>query len=178
MRKDQIFVLMLVILLPLTGCFNDIVGDTIAEGDMTDSTSNNESVNQHPIIYGTISTCKGECSSNGQGYYSAVHYNDLLTADPDGNITDFGMDFDNDFEIDWSFPWDWNSSYDERYAEFDYSLIQINPPANPNDSDDHCHSDYFHLISEDNRGLKEIIPMKWTFDWDEDEQICLFGPRN
>ena len=42
MRKDQIFVLMLVILLPMTGCFNDIVGDTIAEGDVTDSTSNND----------------------------------------------------------------------------------------------------------------------------------------
>ena len=27
----------------MSGCFNDIVGDTIAEGDMTDSTSNNES---------------------------------------------------------------------------------------------------------------------------------------
>ena len=43
MRKDQIFVLMLVILLPMSGCFDGAVGDAEANDDMTDSTSNNES---------------------------------------------------------------------------------------------------------------------------------------
>ena len=33
MRKDQIFVLLLVLLLPMTGCFGDVVGDAQADGD-------------------------------------------------------------------------------------------------------------------------------------------------
>ena len=31
MRKDQIFVLLLVLLLPMTGCFGDVIGDTQAD---------------------------------------------------------------------------------------------------------------------------------------------------
>lgn len=33
MRKDQIFVLLLLLLLPMTGCFGDIVGDAQADDD-------------------------------------------------------------------------------------------------------------------------------------------------
>ena len=107
-----------------------------------------------------------------------MRVNDLFTADPDGNISDFGMDWDNDFQIDWSFPWDWNSSHQEIMNEFDYSVVQINPPANPNDPDDHCYTGYFNLISVDNRGLKEIVPMNWQFDWDQEEERCEVGPKS
>jgi hypothetical protein len=37
MRKDQIFVLLLVLLLPMTGCFGDVVGDAQADDDDDDS---------------------------------------------------------------------------------------------------------------------------------------------
>ena len=33
MRNDQIFVLLLLLLLPMTGCFGDIVGDAQADDD-------------------------------------------------------------------------------------------------------------------------------------------------
>ena len=168
---------MLVILLPMSGCFDGAIGE--AEGNEEDQTSTiDESVNQEPLIYGGVSNCIGECYMNGQSYYSRVSYANLFTVDPDGNIANFGIDWDNDFEIDWSFPWDWNSSYTEQDTDFNYSLIQINEPANPNNPDDHCYSEYFNLISEDNRGLKEISPMKWRFDWDEEQEVCLFGPRS
>ena len=36
MRKDQIFVLLLVLLLPMTGCFGDVVGDAQADDDDDD----------------------------------------------------------------------------------------------------------------------------------------------
>ena len=50
MRNDQIFVLLLVILLPMSGCFDGAVGD--AEG--TDDTETNEvSTNQPPVIHVT-----------------------------------------------------------------------------------------------------------------------------
>lgn len=36
MRNDQIFVLLLVLLLPMTGCFGDVVGDAQADDDDDD----------------------------------------------------------------------------------------------------------------------------------------------
>ena len=36
MRNDQIFVLLLVFLLPMTGCFGDVIGDAEAEDDGND----------------------------------------------------------------------------------------------------------------------------------------------
>ena len=68
MRKDQIFVLMLVILLPLTGCFNDIVGDTIAEGDVTDSTSNNESNEMFSVSGMVDENTPTGCDEGGTDY--------------------------------------------------------------------------------------------------------------
>ena len=183
MRNDQIFVLLLVILLPMSGCFDGAVGDAEGTDDEEASTTivnnyYNYSANQQPLIYGSFSGCSSECYYQGEWYDSYVSVSNIFTVDPDGNISDFGIDWNNDFEIDWSFPWDWNNSHREIFNEFDYSVVTINPPADPNDSDDHCYTGYFNLISEDNLGLKEIIPMKWQFDWDQEEERCEVGPRN
>ena len=43
MRNDQIFVLLLVILLPLSGCFDNAVGEAEADDDRDDSTHADES---------------------------------------------------------------------------------------------------------------------------------------
>ena len=52
MRNDQIFVLMLVILLPMSGCFDGAVGD--AEG--ADDTSDDQAVNGNISINPTVMT--------------------------------------------------------------------------------------------------------------------------
>jgi len=52
MRKDQIFVLLLVILLPMSGCFDGAVGD--AEG--ADDTSDDQAVNGNISINPTVMT--------------------------------------------------------------------------------------------------------------------------
>ena len=180
MRKDQIFVLMLVILLPMSGCFDGAIGE--AEGNEEDQPSTtvvnnhfNYSVNQEPLIYGSFVN-SNECYHNGDWYQSCVFVRDLFSVDPDGNITDFGMDWNNDFQIDWTFPWDWNTSHSETMHDFDYSVVQINAPVDPNNPDDHCYTDYINLISKDDRGLKTISPTKWRFDWNEDEERCEVGP--
>jgi len=178
MRKDQIFVLLLIVLLPLSGCMEGAIG--VAEGaeDENDSESIQYIVNQEPLIYGGFGNCIGECYYQGDWYDSLVSATDIFAVDPDGNISDFGMDWDNDFEIDWSFPWDWNESYSETMPQFDYSLMIINPPTNTNDPDGFCSTGYMNLIAEDNLGLKEISPLKWRFDWDTEDQICLTGQRS
>ena len=111
MRKDQIFVLLLIILLPLSGCMDGAIGAADGAGDENDSESVRYVVNQEPLIYGGFGNCIGECYYQGDWYDSLVSASDIFAVDPDGNISDFGMDWDNDFEIDWSFPWDWNESY-------------------------------------------------------------------
>ena len=167
---------MLVILLPMSGCFDGAVGE--AEGNEDEAGSTVQYIpNQHPIFYGSIYNCWHECYSDGEWQDSLVSVNDFFVLDPDGNITDFGMDFDNDFEIDWSFPWDWNSSQTSWNIYFNYSLIQINEPENPQ-SDSRCETGWMNVIAEDNQGLKEIQPTKWYFDWDDQDNNCMVGPRN
>ena len=185
MRSDQVFVLLLIILIPMTGCFDNSVGDaegvqdsgSVAE-DNGDSESSQYILNQEPLIYGVFGNCVGECYYQGDWYDSLVSASDFFAVDPDGNIADFGMDLDNDFEIDWSFPWNWNESYSETMPQFDYSLIIINPPGATNNPDAFCSTGYMNVIAEDNLGLKEIRPVKWRFDWDTEEQICLIGQRS
>lgn len=58
MRKDQIFVLMLVILLPMSGCFDGAVGDAEAEDDSDGTTIinnyyNNSTASQERVWYST-----------------------------------------------------------------------------------------------------------------------------
>ena len=175
MRKDQIFVLMLVILLPMSGCFDGAVGDAEGEADDVDSTVQ-YIPNQHPIIYGSISNCYHECWDSGS-VDSLVRVNDFFVVDPDGTVASFGLDFDNDFQIDWYFPWDWNTSYTNNNIDFNYSLIEIPEPTNPN-SDSRCETGWMNLIVEDDLGLKEIRPFKWYFDWDDNEQECEIGTSN
>ena len=173
MRKDQIFVLMLVILLPMSGCFDGAVGDSEADDDV-DSTVQ-YIPNQHPIWYGNIQNCYHECYYDGEYRDSLVRVTDFFVVDPDGIVLAAGLDFDNDFEIDWSFTGDWNSSYSSPNIEFNYNLIQLITPENPS-SDSKCETGWINLIAEDGLGLKEIQPTKWYFDWDNEKAVCLVGP--
>ena len=50
MRKDQIFVLMLVIFLPLTGCFGDAIGEAEAEDSDDTTVINNYYYNNTTIV--------------------------------------------------------------------------------------------------------------------------------
>ena len=166
MRKDQIFVLMLVILLPLTGCFDAAVGD--AEGT-DDAETNDSSINQPPVLHVTsigindspnkISTYN---SSTGEEetrmYYTTVQF--WLTAtDVDGTISVVGLDLDLDNEIDHEFTnngsWDADFSFHEspgiaqsngslaNYGQYDYG--------------DRCFA-RLNLVAIDDDGAMTLIP--------------------
>ena len=166
MVKKQLMSLFLVILLSLAGCLEEELVPEQGE----------ESPNQEPIIYGGFGVCYRECYFDGNSYHSLVYSNEFFTVDPDGNVTDFGMDWDNDFSIDWTFPWaDWSNPNSSSYPEFNYSMISIIEPDNYNDSDSYCSTDYMNIISIDENGLKEIIPVKWRFKWHSEEQYCITG---
>jgi hypothetical protein len=54
-------------------------------------------------------------------------------------------------------------------------MISIIEPDNYNDSDSYCSTDYMNIISIDENGLKEIIPVKWRFKWHSEEHYCITG---
>ena len=178
MQTKATLLILLAISLSLAGCLEGAIG--VGEGTENDDESESSQyvVNQEPLIYGSFANCGGECYYEGDWYDSLVSASEIFAVDPDGSIADFGMDWDNDFEIDWSFPWNWNESHSEKMPQFDYTLMTINPPTNTNNPDGFCSTGYMNLIAEDNLGLKEIKPMKWRFDWDTEEQVCLTGLRS
>jgi hypothetical protein len=105
MKTDRIFVLLLVVLLPMSGCFDDAVGD--AEGaddadnsDSGDTITNTAGYNHPPVISaeitGSITFSEGsDCTTNG----IQVEARHAMT-DWDGNITQAGWDVNLDGTID------------------------------------------------------------------------------
>ena len=96
MKIDRVFVLLLVVMLPMTGCFDDAVGDADATDDTTDSgdASNNGAYNHPPVISaaitGSLDFTEGpDCTTNG----FEVEARHAMT-DWDGNIAQAGWDVD------------------------------------------------------------------------------------
>ena len=102
MRNDQIFVLLLVILLPMSGCFDGAVGDAEGSDDSDSGGTNTNAVGQnHPpvisaSITGSVEQTEGaNCMTNGV----QVQARHAMT-DWDGTIAQAGWDVDLDGTID------------------------------------------------------------------------------
>jgi hypothetical protein len=174
MRNDRIFVLLLVFLLPMSGCLENGIGE--AEAEEVDSSSTE---NMLPVIYGSISltascpTPGASCSTNEWIY--PVLAGNTMVIDYDGNVTNFGVDVDLDAEIDYEMGGNY-SEYDVR-VNFDFNESDIIPilwdPAgqSSNDPDAYCYQ-WINVIAVDDDGGKTIHPSMWRFDWDTESQTC------
>ena len=166
MRNDQIFVLLLVFLLPMSGCLENGIGE--AEAEEVDSSSTE---NMLPVIYGSISltascpTPGASCSTNEWIY--PVLAGNTMVIDYDGNVTNFGVDVDLDAEIDYEMGGNY-SEYDVR-VNFDFNESDIIPilwdPAgqSSNNPDAYCYQ-WINVIAVDDDGGKTIHPSMWRFD--------------
>jgi hypothetical protein len=79
MRNDQIFVLLLVILLPLSGCFDNAVGEAEADDDRDDSTHADESREMFSVGGMIDDNTTGEDRSN-YGYDHVFQMHSFTTA--------------------------------------------------------------------------------------------------
>ena len=106
MKMDRVFVLMLVVMLPMTGCFEDTVGDAEgSEGDEGATTvinnyyNNSTEYNHPPVIsasvLGTPEYTNTNCITDGV-QFQAQH----AMMDWDGNIVQAGWDVNLDGSID------------------------------------------------------------------------------
>ena len=101
-RKDQIFVLMLVILLPLTGCFDAAVGEAEAEDDVTVSPLNDESNGMFSVSGMVDENTPTGCESEGYDHcYLMYEFNtnsgefvELISLYVGGAYEGFGIDTD------------------------------------------------------------------------------------
>ena len=127
MRNDQIFVLLLVVLLPLSGCMDNTVGgvegseDSESNTDITNTTTVvnnyfNQTTNIPPIIhiasiglseessdYGRVSTYNSSTGEELSRMYHVTPQMWFSVTDVDSNITEVGIDTDLDQKIDHSF---------------------------------------------------------------------------
>ena len=94
MRNDQIFVLLLVILLPMTGCFDGAVGDAEGTDDAseTDASENGDTTAAEGTSTGTTSSTQARTwySSGGvyQTYWDDGHYNGMSSTNSSNGSND------------------------------------------------------------------------------------------
>ena len=176
MRNDQIFVLMLVILLPMSGCFDGAVGD--AEGnDAEDNVETPETIvinnyynnttlqyNSPPVIFGDM--LYSDYWDSDQG----ILIEDVLTSssiawDYDGTIVAFGIDWDMDGVIDANFTEDYNQ-YLYRHLNITLDWINPQPFDDVQQGRNGCYQ-FVNLIAVDNDGASTINP--WTLIFREGE---------
>jgi hypothetical protein len=191
MRNDQIFVLMLVVLLPMSGCFDGAVGD--AEGtDESESTVinnyyNNTTVEQNspPVLVGGIaltSSCpiNPECGVNEMIWPTLSGFS--MVQDYDGHVVSFGIDLDLDLTIDFEMPGNY-SQYEMRMS-FEMNESLLNPIQESYYSTSlsmvdvgrsYCYQ-IVNIIAIDDDDAATISPQVWIFDWDTESETCVIEP--
>jgi len=190
MRNDQIFVLLLVVLLPLSGCFDDAVGDAEGTGDestIINNYYNNTTISENslPVIVGGFSlttTCPNvgtDCGYNEMVW--PVLGGSSMVVDYDGDVVSFGIDFDMDYVIDLEMPGNY-SQYETR-VNFQMNESFLNPIHHTGVLDQtlidagwsSCHQ-WVNIIAIDDDNGTTIIPLRWNFEWDRESQTCVVGP--
>ena len=187
MRNDQIFVLLIVVLLPMSGCFDGAVGD--AEGtDDTDSNTTvinnyyNQTTNIPPIFhiasigfenpddYGRISTYDPSTGEELTRMYHVTPQFWFSVTDSDSNITDVGIDLDLDLVLDYHFIN--NGSWGDLSFYAGPDIAQSNGSLANYGSGEWAHYEAycyvrFNLMALDDEGGIQIIPYTLNVEGNE-----------
>ena len=162
---------MLVVLLPLTGCL-DLIDPANADDD-SDADSHTHSVNNPPVIYGSLRF------SDYYDYDTSTLHEDVLVfegmvQDIDGIVVQFGVDTDLDGVIDYYMPR--ASGFDEWNQPL---LLMItdntswwNPIPSAQGDVEYCEQ-WIQLIAVDVEGAMQINPSRAIFEFDDETDLCL-----
>ena len=173
---------MLVILLPMSGCFDDAVGD--AEGadksTVINNYYNNTTVeyNFPPVIWGSIYFGSHYCATNSTSIENVIVTRAVSAVDYDGNVTEFGLDTDQDGTIDFPLTNMCDGAEYQVILGTNNSSNWFDPtPMNTwggleRDSD-YCYQD-LALIAVDDDGGIGVEPFRISFDYDKQVEECLF----
>ena len=186
MKTDRIFVLLLVVMLPMSGCFDDAVGDAEGTEDDTDSNTTvvnnyyNQTDNQPPLIYvaefrgvygddvpyadyGKISTFDANTGEELSRMYH-LHWTWWFSViDVDSNITAVGIDLDLDQVIDHHF------TTNDSWSNFSYHMSPGIAASNGLLTQWPECVVRFNLMAIDDEGGVGIIP--YTMPTDQDQML-------
>ncbi|MEL0332056.1 MAG: hypothetical protein VW982_07560 [Candidatus Poseidoniales archaeon] len=171
MRKIQIFVLILIVGLPLSGCIDGADTDEESENQTISST------NHHPVIYGFVEFSDYQHYPNSTSPVDAlVSVNYAHAIDFDGNITQFGVDTNQDGEIDLEI----NQSRDGPGTKL-VNGSESDSWKNPTEyffsgtSDVFACYQWLSIIAVDDDGDITVKPFIISFDYDTQNNECLMS---
>ena len=167
MSTDKLFILLLVVLLPLSGCLDTVEpadADSVVDADSHTHPVNN---NNPPVIYATIKF------TDYYDYDTSTLHEDVLVfegmvRDIDGIVVQFGVDTDLDGNIDFNV-----SMLD--YAESQSVMIDTNGTGwmNPIYAGNEYCIQWIQLIAVDDDGAMQIVPYRAAFEFDDETDLCL-----
>ena len=169
MKTDRIFVLLLVVMLPMSGCFDDSVGDAEAAEDGSETTVINNYYNQTntpPVIYGdSITWWSGS-------WQELATYSMVL--DIDGVVTNYGLDIDLDGVIDFEMSTDDDGNYSQwvKRVNATFTESDINPII-ISGGENYCYL-WVNNIAIDDDGAITIVPERWDWNYDQETEQCDF----
>ena len=172
MKTDKLFVLLLVILLPLTGCID--MTDNAESQDATTEESQNET-NHLPVIFGDAYFGNHYCSSDSSTKENMIITRAAYAVDFDGNITEFGLDVNQDGSIDYTMDMscenaDYQPMMGTNSTEWMNKSI-YNPTGDLGDVE-YCYQ-WLSLIAIDDDGAMTVEPFIAKFQWDSENEVCL-----
>ena len=190
MRNDQIFVLLLVVLLPMSGCMDNTVGEVEGTEDTESNTTvvnnyYNQTTNQPPVIHVasvgiqddpvSISTYNSSTGEEVTRMYYTTFQFWLTVTDTDSNISKVGLDLDLDNIIDHEFSN--NQSWSDEFSHhLSPGIAQSNGSmANfaGREYVEYCFA-RFNLIALDDAGGIEIIPYSVNmYHVEVKDELCL-----
>ena len=170
MKTDKIFVLLLVILLPLTGCI-----DISENVDAQEETPTQENIsNHHPVIFGSAYFGDYWHNSNSSTSTDVLIGRTLHALDFDGNVTDFGIDVDKDGIIDLPIQ-NWEETGAELTMVANSDVYDWKNPIEfdswGNGDVEYCHQ-WLSIIAIDDDGDMTVEPFMVDFQYDDENDSC------
>ena len=176
MDKDKTFILLLIIMLPLSGCM-DMTDN--AEGQEASAEELQTNQNQLPVIWGYVSFGAHYCAENGTTSVDLLVARATYALDFDGNISQFGLDVNQDAIIDFPITStcegaDYQPVIGTNSTDW-MNPIPMNEWGSHPSSIEGCYQD-ISLIAIDNDGGLTANPMRLNFDYDRENEVCLLEP--
>jgi hypothetical protein len=175
MSTDKLFILLLVVLLPLSGCLDTVEpadADSVVDADSHTHPVNN---NNPPVIYATIKF------TDYYDYDTSTLHEDVIVfegmvKDMEGDMITLGLDTDLDGVIDygWLEGWDasiWNTPTLMMLLD-DSNNNWMNPIPSAQGDLEYC-IQWIQLIAVDDEGAMQINPYRAIFEYDDETDSCL-----
>ncbi len=157
----------------MSGCIDGADAEEESENQTVSST------NQNPVIYGFVefSDYQHHPNSTSPSVEALVSFNYAHAIDFDGNITQFGVDTNQDGEIDLEI----NQSKDgsgSKLVNGSESQSWRNPTEYyfTGSSDVMVCYQWLSIIAVDDDGGKTVEPFIISFDYDDQNNVCLTTP--